>query len=442
MSAGRLEQILESFGDERRMKYSLDRMKAALKYLGNPEQSAQTIVIGGTNGKGTTSLLVSSALVQAGFRVGTYLSPHLQSPRERFVDGLRSEAESFLAPIAEELLDTANRLELSYFEYLTLVAFVWSKRRKHEFLILEVGLGGRLDATNVTEPLACAITSIGLDHQQILGTTVAQILEEKMGILRPESLMFSGVSDPSLKKTLEGRCNDLDTIYYFSDELRTEILSADWDRQRVRINGFEFELTNPSCAAAANAALAFLLVRIAFPRISISTIHEAFARARPPGRMESMPGPKRIILSGDHNPQGMASLCESLRRLAKGKLHFVCGFAPDKPAVEMMRMLKPLASSITLCGISRFSKNQPPSDALEIGDRYFPDPFEALDGAVDRLVDTEDTVVVTGSLYLVGELRTRWYSDVEYFRAPRPTFGSESVRTSGVPTPAKLQREG
>ncbi len=188
-----LENLLGERGGERRINYALDRFRKALESVGNPERDVYTIVTSGTNGKGTTSLYLSAALRTAGFEVMTYLSPHLQHPTERFLLNMVPIAEDELTELALEYRKTGNAYELSYFEYLTLLVFVWARKRRPQFLILEAGLGGRLDATNVTDPIACLLTNVGFDHMEYLGDTLEQILEEKLGTLRHESLFFTGV---------------------------------------------------------------------------------------------------------------------------------------------------------------------------------------------------------------------------------------------------------
>ncbi len=210
-----LEAFLEQIGSERLIDYSLERFRSALQAVQNPERDAKTIVIAGTNGKGTVSLLLSNALREAGFKVGTYLSPHLQQPNERFLDGLRPERESELLRLAKEHWEISKQYRLTYFEFLTLLCFAWASRKKFDFLVLEVGLGGRLDATNVTTPLACAITTIDLDHQEYLGNTVEKILEEKMGILRAGSPVFSGITQSSLRSRLDQRCAELGVTCHY-----------------------------------------------------------------------------------------------------------------------------------------------------------------------------------------------------------------------------------
>ncbi len=403
------ETALAFLGTERRMHYSLEGFQKALSDVGHPEKSVQSIVISGTNGKGSTALLVSSALSQAGYSVGTYLSPHLQSPRERLLGGGQPVSETAFESLLRRHKRLAEKHALSYFEFLTLIYFVWAAEQKFEFSVLEVGLGGRLDATNVTEPIACAITSIDWDHQEILGDSLEKILAEKMGTLRKDSLVFTGIRQPELLKSLESYCDRLDTIYYHARELRTTCIERDWRGQQVEINGFPFFLTNPAVGALENAATAFLLLRIVFPKIPIETLRKGFANVLTPGRMERVSENPRVILSGDHNPAGIECLLQTLERLPPTSLHTVCAFSPDKPFGQMYERLKTVSESVFLTVVPRLREAMPPS-YFEMGP-VFVDPHSAIDDAL-KSMPASGTLLVTGSLYLVGEVRGRWKSEI------------------------------
>lgn len=410
--------LLANLGVERRIRYDLDRFKEALSDVGNPQNSVQTLIVSGTNGKGTTSLLLSSALKEAGFRVGTYLSPHLQSPCERLLMDLQPiEADRFQKLILE-FLPLAQRKGLSYFEFLTLLNFVRAERERPDFLVLEVGLGGRLDATNVSDPLACVVTNIDLDHQDYLGNTKEKILLEKLGVLNPEGLLFTGIVEPELLSIVEKRCEALDSIYYYTKELKVRVESSDWNGQRIYINGYPFQLTNPSTGTVQNASTALLLLRILFPKISMGTIQKAFFQIRTPGRFEVVQENPRVILSGDHNLAGVQSLLSTLAKIKSktvGKTHVLCAFSPDKPYREMYRELSSISDSILLTRI-RSSESFLPEGYDSLGP-YQADPKRALLEMLDRLSE-EDTLIITGSLYLVGELRSFWSPKVSFEKHP------------------------
>ncbi len=441
MNHDELHSLLADFGSERRIHYSLDRFEQALKFLGNPEKNVNSLVIAGTNGKGTTTLLVSNSLAEAGYRVGSYLSPHLQHPCERFLENLKPISESRLTELARELKPVALRFELSYFEFLTLTYFVWAARQKFDFSVLEVGLGGRLDATNVTHPLACAVTNIAFDHQAYLGNTLNQILSEKLGVLKSEGLLFTGITDPELLDSVESTCQAADAIYYYSRELKKEVESRTWAGQQIRINGHPFWLNNPSLGTVENASLAFLLLRIVFPAIPLSTLQRAFAKVRFPGRMEVVQDAPRVILSGDHNPAGVQNLADSLKGLASSKLFIVCAFSPDKPFREMIQTLKTLTPQVTLTTISRFKDEMPPDygSLMEV----ISDAKEAIKQTLQE-AGPQDTVIVTGSLYLVAEVRSLWLERVKFVEnepvAPLRSLSAPGDSNRPTLRPTELKR--
>jgi len=400
-------------GGERRINYALDRLKSALHACGNPEGSVHSLIVSGTNGKGTTALYVSAGLVRAGFRVATYLSPHLQEPNERILTDLVPIEESRLTELAQEFYPVAKKFGLTYFEYLTLLNFVHAREAGVDFLILEVGLGGRLDATNVADPLAAILTNVGFDHQSYLGNTLEEILSEKLGVLRGESLLFTGETKPALLTQIENYCNELDSIYYYSKEIPTSVHQIDFGGQSVRISGFPFRLTNPSRGTLANAALALLALRIVFPRIPVSTFQSAFAEVVTPGRMEIINEGPRIILSGDHNPAGMDCLETTLRDLNVERLHTLCAFSPDKPFAQLHDRLSKLSTTTTVTEIGRLAGTLPP-EYYQMGN-FSPDAVKTLERLLAQ-ADREDTILVTGSLYLVGEVRKLWRKSVRFWK--------------------------
>lgn len=406
-----LETILERIGGEKRIQLGLERFQEALKAIGNPQASPHSIVIGGTNGKGSTTLYVSAALKEAGFRVTTYLSPHLQCPTERFLVDLKPIDYASLEKLAIQYEPLAEKHELTYFEFLTLLYFVWVKEQKADFSVMEVGLGGRLDATNVGNPIATAVTNISFDHQKFLGATREAILEEKMGILRPEGLMFSGVKQADLRERVIDACNAVDAIYYFSEDLRSEVVARDIHGQKLTINGYPFEVQNPSPRNIENVKLAFLLLRIVFPKIPIATLQSAFKRVKNPARMELMQTHPKVYLSGDHNPDGIECLLESIKELEIKNPKIVCAFSPDKPFEAMFKSLQSVSSDITLTSVSRL-KDSLPASYFELG-HYVEAAKTAVKQALSTLTDS-DTLIITGSLYLAGEVRSLWNKDVTF----------------------------
>lgn len=407
----KLEALLDSLGGEKRIRYALDHFKTALDSVGNPEKSVKSILIGGTNGKGTTTLLISHALRAQGFDVSTYLSPHLQSPTERILRNLRPIEEKELLELAQEFKPIAEKFELTYFEYLTLLFFVKAQRGQSDYSVVEVGLGGRLDSTNVFDPIASVLTNVSLDHQALLGNTKEEILREKLGILRPKGTLFTGITEPHLKEIIKLKCQELEASYRFSDELDGRTLSSHWDGQEALIEALPFSLTNPSPGTLANAKLAFLALSNVFPDIPAATLQRAFKNTKTPGRFETVSLKPRVILSGDHNPAGIDCLKESLSGPRKGKLFTVCAFSPDKPFTEMYGELKKISDHILLTQIPRLKDKT--TDTYRSQGEFEEDAFTAVNKILN-LTSSEDTVLITGSLYLVGELRKLWKDKVTF----------------------------
>lgn len=408
---GSWKLLLDQLGGEKRIHYSLENVQKALKDAGNPEKNVKSVVIGGTNGKGTTTLLVSRALSLHGYQVATYLSPHLQHPTERFLENLVPWSEERLASLCSKYFDLAEKHQLSYFEFLTLLFFIDSSNRKKDINVLEVGMGGRLDATNVTHPHAVAITTIGWDHSDYLGDSLSKILKEKMGILRPGISVVSGVKQPDLKSQLQTECNHISSSLTFCDTYSKQSLSWDWSGQDVLIDKNPMHLNNPTSGTLENATIAYGLLRKAFPEVSVEVIQKAFSSVVFPGRFETVQKDPRIILSGDHNEDGIECLLSMLKKIASKDIFILCGFGPDKNTSKMIQMLQPFGKEVLLTEVPRargaYDENYSKLASFE------KDPHQAF-ARLERKLKPGDTLLVTGSLYLVGELRKKWFPQVRF----------------------------
>jgi dihydrofolate synthase / folylpolyglutamate synthase len=398
---GTLSRILDRSGGESRIHYSLDHFNEALAECGNPEKSVKTLVIAGTNGKGSVSLFLSSALKQAGKSVGTYLSPHLVTPTERFLDNGLPVDLATLDVLAAENEAVFEKFRLTYFEALTLMAFQWAKHSEFDILVLEVGMGGRLDATNVTDPLGCVLTTIDWDHQKFLGNTLEAILNEKMGVFRPGVPVWCGVQQPELRALVKARCEVIGSPLCFAPThaaTRTE-----WEGQDCVLDGHPFRLTNPSPGARENAALALSALRSLFPEIPLAVLKTAFATSRNPGRLETVSHQPRVVLSGDHNPAGIECLIATLKEL-KARPRILCGFSPDKPYKALVERLLTCTDDLVTTQIARLQPMPPDYQALP---HFDPSAENALQRLLQRCAP-EETILITGSLYLVGQLRPLW----------------------------------
>lgn len=402
----RLLEILERLGGERRIHYALDHFHQCLSEAGHPEAAVKSVVIAGTNGKGSTTLFISSALVAHGYNVATFLSPHLQHPRERFLFNLFPAQVTDLDTLACKYENLAKKHALTYFEFLTLLFFVWAKERNAEYLVLEVGLGGRLDATNVTKPLAVALTNISFDHQAYLGNSLEAILSEKIAVVPEGGKLYTGVTENSLLRSIDLHCNLRKIDVSLSSEVLLSFGTRSWAEQAFLLDGHRFSIRNPSPVMVENARLAYQLLRRSFPEIPLKTIQTGFAKVKTPGRFETIQENPRVILSGDHNLAGIESLSATLRELPPSHIHTVCAFSPDKPYRKLYEMLRGISKSITLTQVQRL-RSTLPDDYFTLCPDFAPNAKEAVASAIAACAKDE-IVLVTGSLYLIGEVRELW----------------------------------
>lgn len=410
-----IETLLERLGDEKLIHYSLKNLKLALAEAGHPEKTVKSIVIAGTNGKGTTSLLISQALKLHGYRVATTLSPHLQSLTERFLDNLEPWSSERLELSIKKALPFIEKHQLSYFESLILAFFMDSFIERPDFNVLEVGMGGRLDATNVTDPVAVVLTNISWDHADYLGDSLEKILKEKMGVFRKQTSVVTGMSpSDSLFPVLKEECKRLDSFLVSSKELSRKVIFKSWKGQEVEIDHHPFFLKNAATAYLDNAVTAYSFLKHHFPQISLSTLQTAFGSVCHPGRLEVIQENPRVILSGDHNEAGVEGLVKSLRELKTENIFILCGFSPDKKAKDMIDALKPFGQKLVLTEVPG-ARGVYPESYSQLAE-FEKDPKQALEKLMSDL-GSQDTLLITGSLYLVGYLRARWKQKVAFMPA-------------------------
>ncbi len=367
------------------MRFGLERMERALEALGHPERGYPVLHVGGTNGKGSTCAMAAAALSEAGHAVGLYTSPHLVRFNERIqVRGVEIDDGALAATVDEirracpwhEAGEEGDRL--TYFEFATLAGLVHFARAGVDVAVVEVGLGGRFDATTAVAPEVTAVARIGLDHTQLLGDTVEQIAFEKAGIFK------AGV--PAV-------------VHAHQPPGALEILRAEATRRRAPLvlaaAGWDGPVALRGPHQRGNAALAAAALR------------ELVAKARWPGRLEEVAG---VLLDGAHNPDGAAALAASLRVLHSGRpVELVFGVLADKDHAGMLRALVPVARRLHVVAPAT-PRARATADVLAharaLGARadVHADAAEALACARRAAVDG-GLVCVAGSLYLVGEAR-------------------------------------
>jgi len=397
-------RFLNTFTDYERMAsvyspgdYNLERMRRLLCALGNPERAFLSLHIAGTKGKGSTAHLAEAILRESGYRTGLYTSPHLVDLRERIrLDG-RQIGEADFTRLMAEMEPQLVRLRPTYFETMTAAAFLMFARRGVDYAVVEVGLGGRLDATNVILPAACAITTIDFDHMEKLGHTLREIAAEKAGILKPGVPAVSSPQPAAARRVLEARA----PIHF----PRFRVLTSRDFVLKFRTEGRPYELPVLGKHQAANAATALALVRRSGAIVNPGAVRRAFRNIRLPGRIERVGRRPTLIVDAAHNPVSALALAAALGAVPRRRLILVFGASRDKDVQAMLRALLPVAD------LAIFTKAANPraaatSDLMRLAKGC---PAVAA-GSVARALalarkaaGPQDAIVVTGSFYVAGE---------------------------------------
>jgi dihydrofolate synthase/folylpolyglutamate synthase len=414
----------------------LQRIARLLGQIGNPHQYFRCLHVAGTNGKGSTTAFIASILESAGFKTGRYTSPHLEVFEERIsINGEPMGRDDLAAQVSRLSRLTGDSVaedqRATFFEFVTALAFEYFRAREVDLAVLEVGLGGRLDATNVIEPpLVAVITSIGLDHMEYLGDTLPAIAAEKAGILKAGSLAVTAARDPGarevIRRTAADRRVDLWTV---ASTTAADGADVRWRKHSSSVEGQVFDLFLPDGEYAGleialagdhqleNAACAVAAIhrlRATGRRIPEAAIRQGLAQARWPGRFEIIRRRPWVILDGAHNPQGAAVLRQTLETVLPGvRPVMVLGAMGDKDIDGLVQPLAAIARKVVVTRPSYPGRAADPAviaaaAKLAGGEVYTIEPAAAaLQRGLDLLTGDDDVLVVAGSLYLVGEARSR-----------------------------------
>ena len=398
------------------VKFGLGTIRALVRALDHPERAYPTLLVAGTNGKGSVVAYASAALSASGLRVGRYTSPHLVSVRERIaVDGIPisrkdlGRAVSRVREAAAALVRAgAIPAHPTYFEALTAAAFDHFRAARVDVAVLEVGMGGRLDATNVARPLASAIVSIDRDHEAYLGTTLASIAREKAGVLRKGRVTVLGPLRREPRAAIAARARATGArILDAARGVRVRDGNGGLDVRTPR-HLYRAVHALPGRHQRDNLVVAIRLLeeaRSAGVAVDLEAVPQGISAARWPGRLERIPGRPPLLLDGAHNPAGARALAHHLRTLGPFVLLF--GAMTDKAVEEIAETLFPLAAEVVLTRPPVSRAASPAEIArragpLAAGARLESDPRRAL--ALAKRLAGRRPVVVAGSLYLVGEV--------------------------------------
>ncbi len=413
-------------------KFDLAHMRLLLDALGNPEKKFRSVLIAGTNGKGSTAATLSSIVRAAGHRTGLYTSPHLVRVNERIrVDGLAIPEDDFQA-VYEQVEAKSQELtakgELpwhpSFFEMLTAMAFTHFARVGVEIAVLEVGMGGRLDATNVVEPAVCVITDISLAHQKVLGNTVAEIATEKAGIIHEGGLVVTLPQHPAAndvigRAVIERHARAVNAVAYvppLSPEAHAVWAESSRNRYPVTVTGRQIMVDSPLVGRhqLRNLALAIAAAE-QLSELGVSITPEAIERGiretRWPGRFQMIPAAgelPEIVLDVAHNPDGAWALRSAISERYEGRsISLLFAVLKDKSISEITQVLFPLADHVVVTPVDN-PRAASPDEIAEAATRTGTEvnkagSFREAITQVLKLTPKDGVLVITGSIYLVGE---------------------------------------
>ncbi|MBU0485145.1 MAG: bifunctional folylpolyglutamate synthase/dihydrofolate synthase [Proteobacteria bacterium] len=419
-----------------KIKLGLDSMNGFLDSVGHPQRNLKFVHVAGTNGKGSVSVTLLSLLVRAGYRVGLYTSPHLSSVRERFRLNDSFISEEKFAELASRIVEVLAGRQITYFEFTTALALLWFAEQQVDLVILEVGLGGRLDATNVITPEVSVITNVSMDHEAYLGNTLKEVAFEKAGIIKPRVPVVSAVTNDDSLLVVAEKCRELNSPFYLlGRDFKVEV-SADRSWSYRGIFGQDRNIDHLSCllpgrhqidnSALALAVLDLLANNNGF-KVSPELVREVLPTVKWPGRLEYFcldqagavvfclesedEDVRHYLLDGAHNPGGVKSLALALaEEFEFDRLIMVWGSMTDKDILSSLAMVAPLCDQI----IFTRPEGERAADA-DILYKILPAEFKSkalLENSVvaalakaQALASGRDLICVAGSLYLIGAVR-------------------------------------
>ncbi len=405
---------LQIFG----IKTGLDRLKVLLDKMGNPQKELKFIHIAGTNGKGSTSYMTSNILKKAGYKTGLYTSPYVLNYRDRIQinNNMISENEfadciTYIKGFVDDMLDTYE--SPTKFEIETAVAFEWFKRNQCDIVCLEVGLGGRLDATNIIDnALIQVITSIGLDHINILGNTLYDIAKEKSGIIKNSPTIMYPIQEEVVEEVIKNKCAEQNSKLIIADINNLKLLDDSWSNKEFVYNGLKIEKSLYGLYQVYNTITVYEIIRELNNqgfKITTENLLYGIKNTILPARMEVLCDNPLVILDGAHNSSGIKALEQTLKTFKDKKVNIIMGILSDKDYDITLKIIAPY--------INKFIAVEPPSpralksiDLCNYAKKYCSDSFsfENLNDAVDfglKDCTEDDVLIVCGSLYLVPLIR-------------------------------------
>lgn len=399
----------------------LDRMRTLLCRLGNPQDNLKYIHVAGTNGKGSVCAVISSVLVSAGYKTGLFISPYITDFRERIQINNEMISKRLLADAVEATFPIVEKLQsegviITEFEYVNALQFYIHSKENCDVVVLETGMGGLLDCTNVIKPPLCSvITSIGIDHSAVLGNTIEEITVQKCGIIKDNSVVVTSKQNKTVMEIIEKTASDLNVPLVTSNSVKLRLVSQSLYGSKFEYNNNIYKLNLAGEHQIENTATAIAAIQTLCSKGDITVTQKQLSKgienAKNPARLEVLSSSPVVLLDGAHNPDGINALRNSLNTLVKNKKVIgILGMLADKDIDSSISLLGEVFDEVitvsvnnprTLSSISLCEKCRVVFDKVLNIDS----PFEAFDYAYKKAAETDSVLVICGSLYLAGELR-------------------------------------
>ena len=402
---------LKRFG----IKYDLNQIKSLCELLNNSQNNFPSIHIAGTNGKGSTATLIANILKEAGYKVGLYTSPYITNFNERIKINNEPISDQDLDILITKLRNLAEEknLEVTFFEFTTAIAFEYFSNNNVDISVIEAGLGGKLDATNILDSIISVITNIGLDHTSYLGETKKEIATKKAGIIKPNQIFITGEHNEELRNYFKEICNKNNTEFiYTNDIISASIIRKNLDNQTFITSGIIN--TTLTTKLLGNHQIENILIALATIKqfenqrnISIpkTAIKQAIESTTLPGRIQILSKSPLIIIDAAHNPAGINALVNFIQPL-KNKKTLIIGIAKDKDHEKMLKPLAPLFKQIitTEGNFKPTNSNELLKKTIPFNNNLIsiPDVKEAIQEALSTS-NQEDTILITGSMYMISD---------------------------------------
>lgn len=401
------------------------RIKAFLENIDSPHRNLKVIHIAGTNGKGSTVSFIKDILKED-YKVGSFVSPHLITYCDRIKIGDKEISQEDFAELGEFIIEKEKDIveeygDLNLFEFLTIMAIIYFEREGVDLAILEVGMGGRADSTNIftsREKLISIITSISMDHMEYLGDTIEEIADAKAGIIQEDGLVVTTNKDPKILGVIEKEAKEKSAELFYTKDLESEILRSDLKGIdfKLKLDGEEedFHLTQIGDYQVENAIGAiyalYLLNKRGILKISLNDIKERIKTSTWKGRMEIVSRDPLIILDGAHNFDGIKRLVESLDNFKFKKLHLIMSILADKEHKKMLEEISSYTDEVVFVNLDYKRGTSPEELSREASEYGLKGQVMTIDEALDYYKNSYqdgDLILITGSLYFVSEARSK-----------------------------------